>query len=230
MSKELSKEEFVERLESRDNGEYSYLYQVSVLATPNDNYVKYAHDYIINNEIEQAESGKFKLKGIQQITRKNSYKYKHTQTAKRNSGRHEELLVIYMIKNKERDDVKAVFGDVIDYQIPLKNKRVDKIGKIDFMFVKNGELCLAEIKAFGSNESALKAIMEVQTYYQVVDKAKLLSDFGLKPDTKIKKVIVLFNNTKGAKQVKENEFVKDLLGKFDIEHIMLCDFNFAVAN
>lgn len=65
MSEELSKEKFVERLRSRNKGMCSYLYQVGVLATPNENYVKYAHDYIINNEIEQAENGKFKLKGIQ---------------------------------------------------------------------------------------------------------------------------------------------------------------------
>ena len=132
------------------------------------------------------------------------------------------MLVLYMFKNKERDDVKAVFGDVIDYQIPLKNKQDDKgVGKIDFIFVKNDELYLAEIKSDRSSESALKAIVEIQTYFQIVGKAKLLSDFGLKPGTKIKKVVVLFSNTKGAKQLKEDEFIKDLLDKFDVEHIIL---------
>lgn len=222
MSKELSEEKFVKRLETRDKGKCSYLHQVGVLATPNENYVKYAHDYIINNEIEQAENGKFKLKGIQQITREETYNYAHTQTAKPSSNRDEERFVLNMYKNKYCDDVKAVFGDIKDYQIPLKNKQNDKgVGKIDFIFVKNDELYLAEIKSDYSSESALKAIVEVQTYFQIVDKAKLLADFGLPSDMKIKKVVVFFSNTKGAKQLKEDEFVKDLLDKFDVEYIIL---------
>ncbi len=219
MSKELSKEQFISRLKNR--GEGVYLYQAGVLATANDNYVKYAYEYIMNCETEEI-GGELQLKGIKGIRRKNPYKYSHAKTAENDSGRGEEWFVLNMFENKDEAYVKNVFGNLIDYQIPLKNIRADKgAGKIDFMFEKDGEVYLAEIKADYSQESALKAITEVQTYYQIADKEKLLADYGKPTDTKIKKAIVLFNNTKGAKQVLENALVKDLLVKFEIEPIIL---------
>ena len=222
MSKELSRDEFVARLKTRENGKYSYLYQVGVLATANEKYVYYAYDHILKDETEEIGNGKLQLKGIKTIQRKSSYKYAHAKTAQNESNRGEELFVLDIFENKDKDYVKAVFGDLIDYQVPLKNKRTDNgAGKIDFIFEKDGALYLAEVKANYSTESALKAIVEVQTYYQIVDKEKLLSDFGKAPNTPIKKVVVLFNNTKGAKQIKENSCVKDLLKKFDIETITL---------
>ncbi len=221
MSRELSRDQFVARLRTRDKGKYTYLYQVGVLATANDNYVKYAYDYIINNESEEVD-GKLQLKSVNTIKRKNSYKYEHSQTAESGSGRGEEWFVLDIFENRNKDYVKAVFGNILDYQIPLKNVREDKgAGKIDFMFEKNNELCIAEVKAAFSPESVLKAIVEIQTYYQIIDKEKLLSDYEKAHDMEIKKVIVLFNNTKGAKQIEGNALVKDLLAKFDIETIIL---------
>lgn len=222
MSRELSKEQFIERLKTRDNGKCKYLYQVNVLRTPNENYVKYAYDYIINCETEEIGSSKLQLKGIETVKRQSSYKYSHSQTAQRDSGRDEEWFVLDIWKKSDRDYVKEVFGKIVDYQVPLKNVLNDKqVGKIDFIFEKDGELYLAEIKDSDSNESALKAIVEVQTYYQIADKVKLLSSYEKAVDTKIKKAVVLFVNSIGAKQIKENALVRDLLNKFEIEPIII---------
>lgn len=229
---ELTKEQFITRLQTRDNGKYKYLYQVGVLATANENYVKYAYDYIINKETEKVSDGKLQLKGITPIKRQKSYKYDHTESATSDSNRGEEWFVLDIFKNKAKNYVKEIFGNLIDYQIPLKNKRADKgAGKIDFMFEKDNVLYIAEIKAAYSPESALKAIVELQTYYQIVNKEKLLEDYGKSTDTKIRKVVVLFDNTKGAKQINENELVKDLLSKFDIDTIILnSHFQFSQLN
>ncbi|MDE5601642.1 MAG: hypothetical protein K2J16_04005 [Clostridia bacterium] len=219
MSAELTKEKFIARLKNREGGEY--LYQISVLKTPNENYTKYAHEYILGTETEEIGCGKLQLKGINKIRRKDSYKYSHSKTAQSGSGRGEEWFVLDLFE-KNKEYAQKVFGNVIDYQIPLKNSREDKrVGKIDFIYEKDGELYIAEIKAADSDESAMKAIIEVQTYYQIVDKEKLLEDYGKSPDTKINKAIVLFKNAKGGKQVCENELIKDLIDKFDINVVLL---------
>ena len=64
----LTKDEFLDRLKNRD----SYLYQASSLTATNDDYLKWAHDYITKNELEMV-NGEWKLKNISQITRKESY-------------------------------------------------------------------------------------------------------------------------------------------------------------
>ena len=71
---------------------------------------------------------------------------------------------------------------IIDYQIPLSDKKKDRAGKIDFLYVDKEKhtLVLCELKASNSKESPLKAIYEIYTYYNIVDRTKLLADYNTK--------------------------------------------------
>ena len=136
------------------------------------------------------------------------------------SNRHEE---IYVKKVFESNDFEDKFGVPIEYQVPLKENRKDCIGKIDLITYKekDNELYLIEVKADNSTETALRAILEIQTYYQVVDKDNLIKDlkitkvnkkFGdkgieLKENPKILKGIIIFE--KNPKTGKETTPAKE---------------------
>jgi hypothetical protein len=216
MSNEVTREKFINKLRDRTG----YLYQVGILATPKNNYLRYAADYIIENEVEPARN-KWQLKGIEEITRKKSYKQQHRAT--KNSGtRGEEWFILDLFeKNADRN---KVFGGLVDYQIPLRNTRANKgTGKIDFAFIKNGAFFLAKMIPAYSRVSLLQAIIEIQTYYQIADKEKMLSDYGFRY-LEVRKCIVLFSNCKAYKQLANEQILK-MIKMFDIEVIVLDSCN-----
>lgn len=215
MSKELTKEEFLSRLENRT---CRYLYQVGVIATPNDNYVKYAYEYILEKEL----SCKKELKGIDEIVRVKNYKGDHSKSHLEDTNRIEEHIVMQFYSDNGKGYIKRIFGKILDYQVPMKNSNEDKgIKAIDFINLKNNILYLSEIKAPNSKESLLKAILEIQTYYQIVCKSKLKKDFHIDDNVLIKKSIVIYSNTKAYKQFQNNIHIKKLIDLFEIEVIVL---------
>ena len=70
-------------------------------------------------------------------------------------------------------------GTIIDYQVPLKNKQSEKIGKIDLISFNETTktLYLIELKHGNNNETLLRAILEIYTYYKIIDKEKLKNDY-----------------------------------------------------
>lgn len=70
-------------------------------------------------------------------------------------------------------------GEIIDYQIPLKDTQADKgLGKIDLISYNDETktLYLIELKYEGNKETLLRAILESYTYFKIVDKTKLIND------------------------------------------------------
>ena len=225
----LNKEDFIKRLTANRKDKETYLYQVDNLKTPNESYVEWARDYIVENAIEKVNE-EWRLKEVPAIRRDKSYHWKHSVSDTPNSNRGEELFVRGLFGKGGDPDAKdkfyaaEKFDKLVDYQVPLKGKLTDKgAGKIDFIYVKDGKVYLAEIKKEGSPESALRAILEIQTYYQMVNKRQLLDNFDLK-DMKVsdvKKAVVLFKNTPGANQVENNIYIKELIDLFDIKVVLL---------
>ena len=70
-------------------------------------------------------------------------------------------------------------GLIKDFQIPLKDTSKNKgLGKIDLISYneETKTLYLIELKYEGNKETLLRAILEIYTYYKIVDKAKLIND------------------------------------------------------
>ena len=59
-------------------------------------------------------------------------------------------------------------GKVIDYEIPLDEKRDSAFGKIDLISVKCKTLFLLEVKKFDSNEDPLRAMFEIFTFWKML--------------------------------------------------------------
>ncbi len=114
---------------------------------------------------------------IPQITRKASYRTPghDGKIANPDSGREEELIAMKMFRQEQL----PVIGKILDYQTPLKNRSADKAGKIDLLAWDDSTLRILELKRQNSKDTMLRCVLEGYTYLQIIDKQKLLNDFGL---------------------------------------------------
>lgn len=156
---------------------------------------------------------------IKKITRQSSYKVdthdgKHNN---QNSNRLEEIMAIEIFNQKSLN----IFGEVIDYQTPLKDKLGDEAGKIDIVsYDKDNKIVyLLELKREDSKETMLRCVLEIFTYSKTLDKDKFLEDFNLPKDTKIKASPLVFFNGSQYKEMagSDNKYLKDLIKKLEIE-------------
>lgn len=70
-------------------------------------------------------------------------------------------------------------GEVIDFQVPLKDTKSDKgLGKVDLLACnkKTKKLFLIELKTGGNKDTLLKACLESYTHFKTIDTTKLISD------------------------------------------------------
>lgn len=82
-------------------------------------------------------------------------------------------------------------GLIKDFQIPIKNSREDVgLGKIDLISFnkKTMTLYLIELKYEGNKETLLRASLESYTYFKIIDKDKLLTNFFNAWDIEVNKI------------------------------------------
>ncbi len=121
-----------------------------------------------------------------------------------------------------------IIGKIIDYQTPLKNVQKDDVGKIDLLAYNENEktLRILELKRPDSKETMLRCVLEAYTYLKIVDKAKLLKDFGLPEDTIVKACPFVFVEGEQYKEIPEGrENLKKLIDELGIEIIYLKEEN-----
>ena len=170
---------------------------------------------------------------IKMISRENSYKVdSHDGKIKnKKSEREEEIIAMKLFDLSENQEkVFDIIGKIIDYQTPLKNVQTDKAGKIDLLAYNEKEnpktLRILELKKLDSKETMLRCVLEAYTYLKIVDKAKLLKDFGLPENTKIKACPFVFYGKKQYKEMQQDrKHLKDLIKELGIEVIYLKEEN-----
>ena len=168
---------------------------------------------------------------IKMISRENSYKVdSHDGKIKNEKSEREEEIIAMKLFDSSQNQGKVfdIIGKIIDYQTPLKNIRADKAGKIDLLAYNEEEkiLRILELKRPDSKETMLRCVLEAYTYLKVVDKDKLLKDFGLPKDTKIKACAFVFYGKEQHKEMQKNkDNLGKLIGKLGIEVIYLKEEN-----
>ena len=164
---------------------------------------------------------------IKMISRENSYKVdSHDGKIKNKDSRREEEIIAMKLFDFSQNQGKVfdIIGKIIDYQTPLKDIQTDKAGKIDLLAYNENEktLRILELKKPDSKETMLRCVLEAYTYLKVVDKAKLLKDFGLPENTKIKACPFVFYEKEQYREMQQDkENLKDLIKKLEIEVIYL---------
>ena len=224
MGKKYSKEEIIKKLEASKSemGQFyseDFLNYISETSDKEGDYTEIIAGWLLDN-IELFNE-------IKLITREKSYKVKtHDGIIKNEESKREEEKIAMKLfdSSKNRGKVFDIIGKIIDYQIPLKNVRGDKAGKIDLLAYNENEktLRILELKRPDSKETMLRCVLEAYTYLKVVDKDKLLKDFGLPEDTKIKACPFVFFGEEQYKEMQQDrKNLKDLIEKLDTEVIYL---------
>ena len=224
MGKKYSKKEILEEIQ--DMGNFYKRKVVNYRGTTSDSkeyYTEVVAEWILKNI--------YLFDYIKPITREKSYKVdSHDGKNKDNdSNREEEKIAMKLFDSSQNQGkVFGIIGKIIDYQTPLKDIQTDKAGKIDLLAYNEEEkiLRILELKRPDSKETMLRCVLEAYTYSKVVDKAKLLKDFGLAEDTVIKACPFVFYGKEQYREMQQDrEHLKDLIEKLGIEVIYLEEKN-----
>ncbi len=142
------------------------------------------------------------IAGIPQIRRSTSYwTPTHRGEFDPNSNRTEELTAMKMFRFCECGGQYAKIGKILDYQVPLKNKRSDQAGKIDLLAYDGKTLRMLELKKADTQETMLRCVLEGYTYLRTADTEKLIADFNegkemrMSADTLVKASPFVFENS-----------------------------------
>ncbi len=222
MGKKYSKNEILEEIQ--DMGNFYKRKVVNYRGTTSDSkeyYTEVVAEWILKNI--------YLFDYIKPITREKSYKVdSHDGKNKdKDSNREEEKIAMKLFDlSQNQGKVFDVIGKIIDYQTPLKDIQTDKAGKIDLLAYNENEeektLRILELKKPDSEETMLRCVLEAYTYLKVVDKDKLLKDFGLPEDTEIKACPFVFYEKEQYREMQQDrENLKDLIKKLEIEVIYL---------
>ena len=224
MGKKYSKKEILEEIQ--DMGNFYKRKVVNYRGTTSDSkeyYTEVVAEWILKNI--------YLFDYIKPITREKSYKAdSHDGKNKDNdSNREEEKIAMKLFElSQNQGKVFDIIGKIIDYQTPLKDIQTDKAGKIDLLAYNENEktLRILELKKPDNKETMLRCVLEAYTYLKVVDKAKLLKDFELPENTKIKACAFVFYGGEQHQEMQKNkENLGELIKKLDIEIIYLKEEN-----
>ena len=224
MGKKYSKKEILEEIQ--DMGNFYKRKVVNYRGTTSDSkeyYTEVVAEWILKNI--------YLFDYIKPITREKSYKVdSHDGIIKNEESKREEQKIAMKLFDSSQNQGKVfgIIGKIIDYQTPLKDIQTDKAGKIDLLAYNEEEkiLRILELKRPDSKETMLRCVLEAYTYSKVVDKAKLLKDFGLAEDTVIKACPFVFYGKEQYKEMQEDrKNLKELIEKLEIEVIYLKEEN-----
>ena len=228
MGKKYSKEEIIKKLEESKSkmGQFyneNFLKYIGETSDEEGYYTEIIAGWLLDN-IEL-------FNNIKMISRKSNYKVKTHDGIIKNEGskREEEKIAMKLFElSQNQGKVFDIIGKIVDYQTPLKNVQKDKAGKIDLLAYNEEEktLRILELKKPDSEETMLRCVLEAYTYLKVVDKDKLLKDFGLPKNTEIKACPFVFYGKKQYKEMQQDrKHLKDLIKELGIEVIYLKEEN-----
>lgn len=160
-------------------------------------YTEFIADYLINN-LDTFKNG-FRLNRREPSYYIPSHQGQYDET----SNRTEEHTAIKMYRYCKEGHEYPAIGRILDYQIPLKNKRIDPVGKIDLIAYNPNDntLRLLELKRQDTQETMLRCVLEAYTYLRTVDVGKLINDFNtgagmnLPPDAHIHACPLVYENS-----------------------------------
>lgn len=133
----------------------------------------------------------------------------HDGTIERQTNREEEILAKRIFNYSERGNNLGELGKVFDYQVPLKSTQKDKAGKIDLVSFNQdtNTVWLVEFKRAGNKDTLLRCLLEVATYYQLLDKEGFIESHkdmlgNLSPDC-IRKAVLIFKEQSQHEEIEE---------------------------
>ena len=168
--------------------------------------------------------------GFSTLRRDGSYYPGHLGNYDPHSSRIEEITAMKLFNHCKAGGQYAKIGRVLEYQVPLKNKRSDQAGKIDLLAWDGHVLRILELKKPGvEKETMLRCVLEGDAYLRTVDTAKLIANFNqgipdlhLPEDTPVKASPFVFENSRPERDYhSECPQLKKLMALLDSEPFFL---------
>lgn len=186
----------------------------------NQSYENGIASYLLN--LTEEDFKKLLTKGFKVVEEKEFGKPDHDKPViNEDSNRDEE---IFVKKLKENENVNYPYDGMTmdDYQIPVVRKDDSKEGKIDCILKFGDILYLTEAKKYKSEETLLRCIVEVLTYFFKVQlnpsSAKRIMEHHGTIDSVFKPAILIFDESYAYKKLVGNdEALMKLLNKYNIK-------------
>lgn len=105
--------------------------------------------------------------------------------------------------------------EAIDYQVPTTNGGHDKI---DLILKKGDTVYITETKYFGSSETLLRCVLEIQTYRQKLND-KFFEAYKI-PEEKLVNAVLISDDTLAYRQLK-TQWAQELMRAFKIKLLTL---------
>lgn len=164
------------------------------------------------------------------VTRSNPYFVKHDDSKRQNkTNRNEERIAALLVSHGYKFSNGSI---AIDFQVPLKDKKRDKVGKIDILAynAESRKIFVMELKRPDNDESILRCVLEAYSYSKIVDSEKLISDWHTARKSEIVKIDVaddampspcalIFKGSLQHKQYMDpqNQQTRNLIEKLKVE-------------
>ena len=144
------------------------------------------------------------------------------------SNRKEEIVGMILFNQKT---VSTDYGEVLDYQIPLKANGRDTVGFTAFDLlsydkVRNTAWILELKVSDNENDSLLHSVLEAYTYLNTVHREKLLDDFSLDTSAELKAAVLSIEGDRRHREYKALDFMpllKQLISRLGIEVFFLSE-------
>ena len=144
------------------------------------------------------------------------------------SNRKEEIVGMILFNQKT---VSPDYGEVLDYQIPLKANGRDKVGfkafdLLSYDKVRNTAWILELKVSDNENDSLLHSVLEAYTYLNTVHREKLLDDFSLDTSAELKAAVLSIEGDRRHREYKALDFMpllKQLISRLGIEVFFLSE-------
>ena len=174
------------------------------------------------------------------ISREN-YRVEHDGETENQTNRKEEMFAKKLFTDYKSGNGLNKIGRIINYQVPLKKIQNDVAGKIDLVSYnknKSEEIAyLIELKHKANEETLLRCVLEIATYYQLLNKDNFKESYPELKNSDIKKGILVFKDSSQHNEIKEIQdpsYLKALIyllevkifvidDSMDVEHIPLCN-------
>ncbi|MDO4545179.1 MAG: hypothetical protein Q4C25_03395 [Bacillota bacterium] len=130
-----------------------------------------------------------------------------------NTNRNEENIAKSMVKQRSKFISKTGKEmEAVDYQVPVNRVYHSGDGKIDLIAKGDHRVTICELKDNKSEETLLRALLEIETYFRKVSEEKLKKCYDAEI---VEKAVIIFANTRPYNDLKD-EFVMKLRDKWDI--------------
>lgn len=171
-------------------------------------------EVIASHLLEQLE----RLKQIDPVERTDSYKVSRKGTTPREAdGRkweqEEQRIAMKLYRNK----VLQPFSEILHYQTPLGDGRG---AAIDLLARDTDSVYILELKGPKSKETLLRCVLEIYTYYLMLDHEKLLRDFKIKNNPALRKGVLIFKNSRAYTDFTDHK-IRLLMRELEIDFFVL---------